>query len=250
MVDTRLPFAVFRVTLLPMPTPRPTPYDLAYGPLAEERFPRIRQSLAGAGLDPHDQDAFVLDREVVGLLRDLVPAEVGEAVNQHLALLHHAYLYWQEGGWLFRMSRDRTREMLAGQAASPDPAVPRAFYVQFPERLLWADLGTGGPPEPLDGLFVRPWPEGGYFVLGIFGLHPGREGFTVVDTDGHPEADLAREDGSPLFAPLMAGGEAAGLHSITGGEELIELAARSAAAVAATVAARGCTERHQPVEIA
>jgi len=247
--------------------PRSTPYDVAFGPSAEERFSRIRASLAEGRRDPHDQDAFVLDREVISYLRDLVPEEgVGEAIEQHLALLHHAYLYWAEGGWLLRPTRQRTLRLLVTEPASsavasqagdavanagaepavaprePDPsAAPRAYYVQFPERLLWAELGAGQPHEPLDGLFVRPWPTGGYFVLGVFGMHPDRDGFTVVDLDGFPEREFTREDGSAPFAPVLPGGAAASLHSLVGAEELLELAART---VPLAVEARSCAGDH------
>jgi len=235
---------------------RPTPYDIAFGHSAEERFGRMRASLAATGRDPHDQDAFVLDREVVAYLRELVPeAGVGEAVAEHLALLHHAYLYWAEGGWLLRLTRDRTARLLAAPLhaapAGPDSAVsPRAYYVQAPVRLLWAELGQGEPHQPLDGLFVRPWPGGGYFVLAVFGVHPDREGFTVVDLDGYREGDLERADGSPLFAPVLPGGEAAGLYSLVGEEELLELAARTVPLLAEARSRVGAAQRpHQPIEL-
>ena len=210
---------------------RPTPFDVAFGAEAETWFPRIRDSLAAAGLDPHDAEAFILDREVVTYLRELVPEEgIGEAVAQHVALLHHAYLYWDEGGWIFRLTKKRAQSLLLAEGAPQDGATaapPKAYYVQFPERLVWAELAPGEPHQPLDGAFVRPWPAGGYFVLAIFGMHPGQGGFSVVDADGYPEGSLLREDGSALFAPTLPGGEAAGLHSIVGGEELLELAART-----------------------
>jgi hypothetical protein len=230
---------------------RLTPFEIAYGTLAEERFPAIRASLEAAGRDPHDADSFVLDREVAALLRDLVPEEgVGEAVRQHLALLHHAYLYWLEGGWLFRLSRPRARALLDAPWEPGDlSGAPRAYYVQFPERLVWGELEPGEPHEPLDGLFVRPWPEGGYFVLAVFGVHPAREGFTVVDLDGHREEGAARADGSPLFAPALPGGEAAGLYSVVNREELIELAARTVPLAAAAARAPGDRRPHQPIEI-
>lgn len=234
---------------------RPTPFDVAFGPQADERFPRIRESLAATGRDPHDLDAFMLDREVVTLLRELVPEEgVGPAIEQHIALLHHSYLYWAEGGWLVQVSRPRAQRLLAPEAdASTDPApagLPRAAYVQFPERLVWAALGEGEPHQPLDGLFVRSWPEGGYFVLGVFSMHPSHEGFTVVEADGHTEGALAREDGTALFSPVLPGGAAAGLFSIVGGEELIELAARTRPLLQEAQACSGPTHRaHQPVEV-
>src|SRR6187397_2086600 len=66
---TRKPCARFPHYLCPMA--RPTPYDLFLAPIADESFPRIRASLAAAGVDPADRDAFLMDREVVTLIRQL-----------------------------------------------------------------------------------------------------------------------------------------------------------------------------------
>ena len=231
---------------------RPTPFDQVFGTLAVERFPRLRDSLAASQADPHDLDTFVLDREVVALLQDLVPEGAGESLDQHLSLLHHAYLFWLEGAWSFRVSRARTEEILRQDSSSPGEgtSVPRAYYIQFPERLVWAELEPGAPHEPLDGLFVRPWPGGGYFVLGVFGMHPKREGFTVVEADGFPVENPTREDGSPLFAPVMAGGTSAQLASLVGQEELLELADRTGAVVSDVVRRIGAENRpHAPIEI-
>jgi len=231
---------------------RPTPFDQVFGAIAAERFPRLRDSLTTSQVDPHDLDAFVLDREVVALLQDLVPEGAGESLDQHVSLLHHAYLFWLEGSWLFRLSRARADELLSKLPTSPSEgtSVPRAYYIQFPERLVWAGLEPAAPHEPLDGLFVRPWPGGGYFVLGVFGMHPKREGFTVVEADGFPVENPAREDGSALFSPVMAGGSSAQLASLVGQEELLELAARSATAVADAVRRIGAENRPSaPIEI-
>jgi hypothetical protein len=230
---------------------RATPFDLAFGAEAETRFPPIRDSLKASGRDPHDPDDFILDREVVTLLRELVPEEgVGEAVQQHVALLQHSYLYWDEGSWLFRLTRDRTKALLSTPPAAGSAEPPRAYYVQFPERLIWAELAPEEPHQPLDGLFVRPWPREGYFVLAVFSMHPGQQGFTVVDVDGYRESDLQRGDGSPIFSPVLPGGDAAGLYSIVGGEEVLELAARTATLAAEACACAGSTHRaHQPIDI-
>jgi hypothetical protein len=237
---------------------RRTPFDVAFGPEAETWFPRIRASLAAARLDPHDAEAFILDREVVTYLRELVPEEgVGQAVAQHVALLHHAYLYWDEGGWIFRLAKDRARTLLLPSGSGPaavegGPVVtpPRAYYVQFPERLVWGELAPDEPPTPLDGAFIRPWPAGGYFVLAIFGMHPGHAGFSVVDADGYPEGELLREDGTALFGPMLPGGAAAGLYSIVGAEELLELAARTVPLASEARACAATTHRpHHIVEI-
>ena len=231
---------------------RPTPFDLAFGPDAEPRFERIRASLAAGGRDPHDEDAFILDREVAVYLRDLVPDEgIGEGILQHLALLHHAYLYWAEGGWHVRLSVDRTRSLLATNVPGVMPTnLIRAFYLQFPERLIWAELAEGEPHEPLDGLFVRPWPEGGFFVLAVFGLHRGRAGFSVAQAEGYRPDPAERESGEPLFTPVLAGGAAAGLYSIIGGMELVELAARSLPLAAEAQGCAGASHRpHQVHEV-
>ena len=107
------------------------------------------------------------------------------------------------------------------------------------------------PHQPLDGIFVRAYPDGGLFLLAIFGMHAGSDGFTVVDLDGYPEPALAREDGSPLFAPVLPGGAAAGLYSIAGGEELMELAARSRPLAGEARACIGPAHRpHQPIDLA
>jgi len=235
--------------------PRLTPYDLAFGADSEQRFAGIRDSLARSGADPHDLDAFVLDREVSAYLRELVPeAGVGVAVREHLALLHHAWLYWASGGWLISLTRDAARRLLAppGPAAAPatHSELPRAFYLQLPERLVWADLGDGAAHQPLDGAFVRPWPGGGLFILAVAGMHPGHEGFTVVEADGFPGEGPERPDGRPPFAPVMSGGEAAGLYSVDGEAELLELGARGLLAAAEAQACAGAGRRaHHPVEV-
>jgi hypothetical protein len=234
--------------------PRLTPFDIAFGETAGERFARMRESLTASGRDPHDLDAFMLDREVVTYLRELVPEEgVGEAIEQHVALLHHAYLYWSEGAWTVRPSRERTRSILTAPSVeytAPATGLPRASYIQFPERLIWAPLSPDEPHQPLDGIFVRPWPSAGFFLLGVFGLHPGHNAFAVVDVDGYRELKPERDDGTPLFAPVLPGGEAAGLFSIVGGDELLELAARTVPLLAEAVRCAGAAHQpHHPVDL-
>jgi hypothetical protein len=72
----------------------------------------------------------------------------------------------------------------------------------------------------------------------------------VVDSDGYPTDDLVRADESPVFAPVLPGGVAAGLHSIVGEEELLELARRTRLLADEAVACAGRQHRaHAPVEI-
>lgn len=217
---------------------RPTPFDIVFGSVAEERFPALQRSLSQTGRDPRDVEAFALDREVVLLLRDLVPEEEpGEAIPEHLALLQHAFLFWVEGKWRFTLGPGPAAALLAAvpEAASATGA-PAAYYVQFPPRFLWAELVPGQPHEPLDGLFVSRAGEHQWLVMGIFGIHHDRAGFSVAHAIGPRPLLAVREDGAPLFASLLPGGAAAGLHSLAGPPELIELGARSAPLVAGAAA--------------
>jgi hypothetical protein len=211
-----------------MTAPRPTPFDLVFDVIARDRFPEVRASLESSSADPANRDAFLLDRHVVQVLRDLVPDEgVGEAVDQHVALLHNAYLFWRNGQRVVRLNRHDTESLLATAPANGNGAALDTVYVQFPERTLWAQINEGAPHEPLDGVFVSAIREG-YRVLGIFGMHPDRIGFSVAEVSGARLQDQRRPDGTALFAPLLPGGAAANLYSVDGAPELVELGARAA----------------------
>jgi hypothetical protein len=208
---------------------RPTPFELVFTRAAESSFPRIAASLAAGGHDPADRDAFLMDREVITLLRDLRPEEgLGEAMDQMVALVHHAYLAWAGGNVTIPIGREAAEELL-DQPPSDAPASTDvgAYYAQLPERMVWASVIEDESPEPLDGLFVSRAPGGALRVLGIFGLRPERGGFSAVESSGPRLAGLAREDGSPLFDPTLSGGAPAGLRSLVGEAELLELGWRT-----------------------
>lgn len=221
---------------LPWGMPRRHPFDLAFDPLAEERFPAIRDALARDQRDPRDRDAFLILPPAVQLVRDLRPSEgAGEAIDQLVAFIHHAYLFWDAGQQYHLIPADRLDSLLAPSAEpSGEGAIP-PLYVQLPERRVWGEVLQGEPHEPLDGCFVHETPGGALRVLGVFGMNRERDGFSVVEASGAHQHSLARPDGSPLFAPVMPGGDAAGLRSIAGGEELLELGWRARQAAAAPV---------------
>jgi hypothetical protein len=222
---------------------RSTPFDLVFAELAAERFPAIREALAGAGHDPRDRDAFLLSLPAMTLLRDLRPddSEAGEGVRELAALAHHAYLAWDAGLVTWCIDLDLARAALIPGAASAD-APPSAGYLQVPERLVWAALAPDAPAEPLDGCFVHSMSDGTLRVLGIFGMHPGRMGFSVAEAAGVPGAAPARPDGGAPFSPVLAGGTAAGIHSLVGPEELVDLAGRLLVFVSEPSAARSGPE--------
>ncbi len=210
--------------------PRPTPFDLVFAPIADERFPPIRNALGGA--DPRDRDRFLLLRQVVQLIHDLRPDDgLGEEIGQLAALIHHAYLFWDAGTPTLVLSpADLAALLHAGTApaAVPGAAPPPAYYAQVPERRVWARAIPAAPPEPLDGCFMFADGTGAELhVLSAFGLRSERMGLTVVEVAGPRAGALARPDGSALFGPELKGGAAAGLASVAGGEELLELGWRT-----------------------
>jgi hypothetical protein len=211
--------------------PRPTPFDLVFQQIAQETFPKIQAALEQAGHDPRDRDRFLMVREVVTLLRDLRPDEgLGEGIDQLAALIHHAFLFWAAGKTAIELTPDQLANLLAGSAAEDAADPTSAYYVQVPERRVWAQVTPGQPHEPLDGCFVHSAPDPAVLrVLGVFGVHPERAGFTVVEAVGPRPAALAREDGTALFAPVLPGGAAARIFSLVGEEELLDLGWRSRA---------------------
>jgi hypothetical protein len=206
---------------------RPTPFDLVFAPLAGERFPAIRAALAAAGRDPRDRDAFLLVPEVVMLVREFRPdGGLGEGIDQLAALIHHAYLFWESGSPVVVIGAEELGRLLtdgAGPARAAEAKPLLARYVQVPERRVWARPVEGEPFEPLDGCFLDPAPDGRLRVLAVFGLRPERAGFTVVEAQGARPVGLVRPDGTALFDPVLEGGAQAGLHTVAGAEELLEL---------------------------
>lgn len=206
---------------------RPTPFDLVFSGLAPDRFPAIREALAKTGADPRNRDAFLITFPAMNLLRELRPddSDAGDGVDELAALVHHAYLAWADGLHTWVAPDAIARSALT--ALRPPTAAPAtAGYIQVPERLIWAALGCDAPWEPLDGCFVHANADGTVRVLGVFGVHASRNGFTVAESAGLPGARTVRQDGTPLFAPSLEGGTRAGISAIVEPGELVELAGR------------------------
>ena len=204
---------------------RPTPFDLVFEPLVQTTFPRIQSALAQSGQDPLDRDAFLMLRDVVTLLRDLRPEEgLGEGIDQLAALVHHGYLFWDAGKRTVDLSLAQLGELLGERVESaPEEALLPSIFVQVPGRRVWATVVPGQPPEPLDGLFQYGRQPNALQVLAVFGMHPDRPGFTVVEVAGGRPQGLSRPDATALFSSTLSGGSAAGIYSLAGGEELLEL---------------------------
>ncbi len=210
---------------------RPTPFDLVFGQSAQEVFPKIRLSLEQAGHDARNRDRFLMLREVVMLVRELRPEEgLGEGIDQLAALVHHAYLHWEAAERVIELTLEHLTAVLRTFTVTGATAEDQsAYYAQVPQHRVWAEVIPGHPPEPLDGYFVHSTSEGAALrVLGVFGIHPDREGFSVVEAIGPRPLALMRADGTELFSPTLTGGKAAGLFSISGEEELLDLGWRTA----------------------
>jgi hypothetical protein len=209
-------------------TSRPTPYDLVFGEIGDARFPPLERAIATAGHDPRSRDGFTLVREVVTLLQELRPEEpLGEGVGELVALVHAAFLFWLDGRSVVGIDRetlDRIMRRVPERSGMVGPAA-RSYYLQLPPQRVWGEPLADAPPEPLDGAFVVPGPDL-LDVIAVFGLHPARPGLTVVEARGARPGRLVRLDRTAPFAPRVEGGAAAGLVSLVGAEELLELVYR------------------------
>jgi hypothetical protein len=126
---------------------RPTPFDLVFGSLAEERFPALDSGLAAAHAPARNRDAFLMVREVVQLVHDLRPEEgVGSEVGELAALLHHAFLFWQAGTPTLALSPAEFESVLRAPPGDSPGEPPPEFYIQFPEgrRCRGRGARTGG----------------------------------------------------------------------------------------------------------
>jgi hypothetical protein len=217
---------------------RATPFGLAFGEIAPQRFPAIAQALQQGGTPAADRDRFVLLEPVGRLLREIVPMEAGaDALEAHVLLLHHAYLFWAAEQRVYQISDQVLRRAVGENRMTTELRHP-AQYLQLPELRVWGTPNEASPPEPLDGMFVSeaPGEAGEIAVLAIFGLRPDRPGFSAVGLEGRADPDdpapgeieiaAAREDGSAPFGPKLAGGTAAGLYSVASSGELLLLTGR------------------------
>jgi hypothetical protein len=203
---------------------RPHPFELVFGPLVDVHFPAIRDALPSDA----DLDAFLVCTPALELLQELRPEEgLGEAVDDFVAFVHAAWRFWVDGADTRRLDAESTRVLC--EVGGPTPTtMPRvARYIQVAPRLIWGQLADGEQWEPLDGWFAFPDAEG-LRVVACFGLHAERPGLTVAAVAGTAPLVAPRPDGSPPFAPLMSGGDQAGLHALADTGELLVLAWRAA----------------------
>jgi hypothetical protein len=216
---------------------RATPFGFVFGDIAPARFPAITKALEQEGAAATDRDRFVLLEPVGRLLHELLPRDASaEALEAHLLLLHHAYLYWAAGQPVYTISDHVLRRAVSETRMTTQLPHP-AQYLQLPELRVWGSPNEASPPEPLDGMFTsQAAATGAISVLAIFGMRPDRPGFGAVGLEGRADTQDAganeieiaatRDDGSAPFGPTLAGGTAAGLYSVANAGELLLLTTR------------------------
>jgi hypothetical protein len=210
---------------------RPHPTDLLAGALADEWYAEVEAAGKSAECDLADRLRFQQLAPVQRVLGELSPPDAeapGAVAEQYGTLLFVLYQYRQAGQQSFTL-RQAELERVAETAADVPPRLPHgisACYLQMPERVFWASIAQEFPPEPLDGVFVAATAERSELVvLAILGLRLEREGFSQITLDAVPgdferARDLVRR---PLFAPVLQGGERAGVKSLVSEAELLYL---------------------------
>lgn len=217
------------------------PFDVLAAALPEDWFREVRAAL-GEGRDVTDHLQFHDLGAVRRVLQEIAPAgeeASGTTTAEYETLLYTVCRFWLAGRHSFELSREAVGRALARDAQAQSgnqPAVPHgACYLRFPERLFWARINDPTPPEPLDGMFVAAGAGGHEItVLAVLGLRPERGGFSQIAVTA-PMADLLRAGSfvrRPLFAPVLEGGEQAGVKSLVSEAELLHLAHLALAEVA------------------
>lgn len=208
-------------------TLQPHPFEIVFGPIAEARFPAVREACG----DAPALDTFLLARPAIELLQDLRPDDgIGEAIDDFVAFVHAAFRYWAAGARTVTLDERVTRALCSPAthvAVARGSGRPAAMYIQVAPRIVWGQLVDGSAYEPLDGWFAMR--EGDRIhVVACFGVHPGRPGLSVLALGGEQPEQFTRDDGTPLFAPTMPGGREAGLHAVSGPGEMLLMAWRAA----------------------
>lgn len=224
-----------------------TPYELVFErPEFDARaFPAIRGEAERVGADPLKREEFSFLAAVAEAIGAMAPEEVGsEELEQHRALLYHAFNFWRYGRRVYAVDTAVARFLVEAAPALDDweLTVPHAsVYLQLPPRLFWGSIAPGTPPEPIDGFFLcvsedldaLDVPFQQLEILMILGVRADRAGFSVIafETEvgegiGDIWAEQARGPDAKEYENVLPGGELSGLYSIVTAPEAIKLAGR------------------------
>lgn len=226
---------------------RKTPYELVFQSDEFEArvFPRIQDEASAHAVEPLLPEQFNFLTLAGDAVRDIVPQDAPpEALEQHRALLFHAFNFWRFGKRVYVLEPALARYLVEAAPSLvewefdlPHPSV----YVQLPANLFWSSISTDSPPEPVDGFFVASSSGsdalGRSFrrldVLAVLGIRRNRAGFSVVPFSTEIGSGIAavwaetpaRDDGED-FQSVLPGGDLARLYSILTTGEILKLLAR------------------------
>lgn len=217
---------------------RKTPYELLLPEegFAEEWFPKIREEAEGRGGSLATPESFVLLSEAALALREIRGEEdPPELIQQHGALLYHAFHFHEAGHPLYLLDTDMVRFVVEngpGEGEWP-PALPgKAGYLQLPQHLFWTAGGEGEAPESLDGIFWSA-PDGeNVTLLIVIGMRKDRPGLAVVPLPTLPLsaavswASISVRPEGEDFRSVLPGAELEGLYAVEAGAEALKLAMR------------------------
>jgi hypothetical protein len=227
---------------------RVTPYELAFAEAGfEERlFPAVEDEAQRLGVDATRKDMFGFLSSAATTLREMVPPDAPpDALEQHRAILFHAFNFWRFGKRLYLLESAVARYLVEAAPALVEweVVVPHAtLYIQLPANLFWASIAPDTPPEPVDGFFVTA--ADGVDALGasyhqidalmVLGIRRHRAGFSVIPFETEVGAGIAAEwmevqgraEGKD-FENILPGGEITGLYSILTTAEALKLVARA-----------------------
>jgi hypothetical protein len=217
---------------------RATPFELAFDEagIADRLFPALQAGVEQARVNPSSRSELVLVSEMTELVREMVPPEAPpEAMEQHRAMLFHAFNFWRHGKRLFLFEPAVARFLVESNLATAEwefAAPHPSCYLQLPANLFWGSIAQDSPAEPIDGFFITvdsARPEVQILeALMVLGIRRNRAGFSIIpfETEVGPgiESEWAdapsREEGRD-FETVLPGGDLAGLYSVvTAGEAL------------------------------
>ena len=200
--------------------------------IADTWFPSIRAEAKEQYRDPRDRVQFTAMPSVQRALQDIEdPAFLEEqpgAAEDYLAVLSALFTFWHGGQQTVGVTKDQFDESLADHPRwSRAPTEDRDFYVQLPEHWFWAQIEDGAPHEPIDGLFVSTnTTTRELSLLSVLGLRKDRNNFSQIHVLAAFDdlGDLADALPSPPFEPVVEGGAAAGVKSVSTTAEALALA--------------------------
>jgi hypothetical protein len=209
---------------------RITPFELVFdSAVLGQRFSGITQAVKQRQADATRRDDFARLDDVARLVKELVPDDADAAtLDRSLEFIYHCYHFWHADCPLYVVEEPLVRELVevAPDLTAWQPRPPAAaLYLELPRNLLWAAGTAGGPPEPVEGLFVRAGDGSEVDCLIVMGMRAGRPGFSVAGASAAVE-ELGELDEPGAFRSEIPGAQLAGLYSLSTPSEALTLALR------------------------